>query len=226
MTYHSYHGASHSWPFRPMVDVIPEGKIGEAEVQHFTISEEDCKLHNLRTAFSPGSARMQVEPGRYARLNVGGRLMMSDTPYEQFSNRWFVREATGNVLIGGLGLGMVVDALLRKGFEEPESKFDDKGEPIERITVIENSPDVIDLIWPHIRDDRLRVIEGDAFDWKPERSEKFDTIYFDIWPDITIDNLPEIARLHQKAKFWKRSKESYMNSWEAENLRWMKRSGY
>lgn len=34
--------------------------------------------------------------------------------------------------------------------------------------------------------------------WCPFRKKRFNTIYFDIWPTISEDNLPEITKLKRK----------------------------
>jgi hypothetical protein len=192
-----------------MVDVIPEGEIGEAKVMHFEIEEEKAKFFNLQMLFN-GSGSRRVDPGRYAKLFVGNKLMMSDTRAEQQDHLDIVREAQGDVLIAGLGLGLVTDAILRKS-------------EVESVTVIELSADVIALVGPHLEDSRLTIVEADIFTWKPEKGRKFDAIWFDIWPDLCTDYLPEIGRLHQRAKYWKRSRDSFMNSWGRDFLRYQKR---
>lgn len=65
-------------------------------------------------------------------------------------------------------------------------------------------------------------MEADAFAFDPGKSEKFDTVYFDIWRNISEDNLPEMALLHQR---WKsrlnRAGEikPWMSSWCVDQLR-------
>ena len=49
-----------------------------------------------------------IPPGRYTRLMLHGSVMMSDTPSERISNRFFVMNAHGRILIAGLGLGLIV----------------------------------------------------------------------------------------------------------------------
>jgi spermidine synthase len=105
---------------------------------------------------------------------------MSDTPAEYRDAVGFIRCASGAALISGLGLGMVVKALLAK----PD---------VEHITVLELSPDVIKLVAPSYPDPRLRIIEADCRAWKPDR--KFDWAWHDIWGDVTTDDLPEMATI-------------------------------
>jgi spermidine synthase len=115
---------------------------------------------------------------------------MSDTEMERVTNLDFIRSAFGDVLIGGLGIGMLPAALLSGNFPRR----------IESITVIEQSPDVIALVEPYLRDPRLHIVEGDVFTWNARRHpiRMFDSIYFDIWPDICPDYAPDMARLHRR----------------------------
>jgi hypothetical protein len=50
-------------------------------------------------------------------------------------------------------------------------------------------------------------------------TDKFDTIYFDIWAKISQENLAEMTKLHNKYRKNKVSKESFMDSWLRDFLR-------
>lgn len=219
---------SHTYPFHQMVDVIPEGEVDGARITHFEVNEDEAKRFNLSCYFTPGGARQAIDPGRYVRLHLDEERepMMSDTPFEQSSNRYFVLDASGDVLIGGLGIGMVVHSLLhRHELEKP--KYSTRIlDPVRSITVVEIDHRVIELVEPYVRDDRLTVIQGDVFEWKPLNGMKYDSLWFDIWPHVCVDNLPEIARLHQRGKYWKRSKDALMDSWEVDVLRSMRKGGW
>jgi len=123
------------------------------------------------------------------------------------------------VLVGGLGIGMVVRALLSRHRLKPP-RYSDKPSKINSITVVESDPRVIALVAPHFTDKRLTVVEGDVFTWVPTDGQKFDSIWFDIWPTSCTSNLPGIAKLHQRGKYWKRERESFMSSWEVDYLRY------
>ena len=117
-----------------------------------------------------------IPEGDYIRLIVDGTLMMSNTPMEQRTSMPFVANASGDVLICGLGLGMVILPLL-------------DCEEVTSITVIENSVDVVkcvyDQIKSHDKEDKLRLIIQDAF--KFETLDRYDCIFVDIWPAINSD---------------------------------------
>lgn len=187
--------------FVPMVDVIAEGRVGEAEVQHFEVDAAASRFTALR------GGREFVPPGRYVRLKVGGQLYMSDTSYEQRSNYEVVRRAHGRVLIAGLGIGMILLPILRK-------------KEVSAVVVVEKSNDVVALIEPQVRHKKLSVVTADIFEWKPAKGEKFNVIYFDIWADQSTDDLAEMATLHQRFKYHLDRSDDYrwMQSWNREVL--------
>ena len=190
--------------FPNIAEILPEGKKGVAEISHFVVDEDAAKWSRLRSAIN-GGREEPVEPGKYARLSINGGLMMTNTQMEQNSNCRVLHRATGNVLIAGLGIGMILLPILAK----PEVKS---------VTVIEKYQDVIDLTELHLRASagenakKLCIIQADIFDWKPAKGVKFDTIYFDIWPDISPDNLPEMTRLHRRFSHYK-APLCWMDSW-------------
>jgi hypothetical protein len=195
------------YEFVPMHTIIPPGKSGNVSIEHFEVSEEASKATQMRAAF--GHPDEYVSPGKYCRLLVNGDVMMSDTQNEQRTNYAVVRAARGRVLIAGLGLGMVVVPIF------------DKAE-VKSVLVIEKSPDVIKLVEPHLQHaapGKLQVIEADIFEWKPEKGSRFDTIYFDIWPNICTDNLDGMAKLHQRFCHY-RAADGWMNSWERDLLKY------
>ena len=189
--------------FLKMAEVVPEGRVGVAEVSHFEVSETESKFSAIRGGMS------WVPQGRYARLRVNGRLMMSDTRMEHVTNREFVLEAKGNVLIAGLGLGMILHPILAK-------------DSVTSVTVIEKYADVIALVEPTVRHKKLTVTCADIYEWKPEKGTKFDTIYFDIWSDQSTDDLEDMRKLHCRFRPYK-VKEGWMNSWRRDWLRSQKR---
>ena len=180
-----------------MADILPEGTSGNVALEHFTVTEHDSAFTKLRAAFNPGRDEY-VPAGRYARLVVDGVLMMTDTPMEHGTNREVVRKAKGHVLIGGLGLGMSLQVIAAK----PE---------VTHITVVELSPDVAKLVGPYL-DPKVEVIVAYILTWKPAKGTRFDTLYFDIWPNITEDNLEDMTKLHRRFSHYK-AKDAWMDSW-------------
>lgn len=166
---------------------VPEGKSGDWAVEHFTVSEEQAKLEMMRSLFSSNRGR-GVPAGTYTRLTRRGHTIMSDTPDEIRDHLDPIRAARGHVLINGLGLGMVLQAVLRK----PE---------VERATVVDNSADVIALVGPHYQTmfgDRLTIIQANALEYKPPKGVRFGAVWHDIWDDLCGDNLTQMHTLHRR----------------------------
>lgn len=193
--------------FPPMVTVLPEGERGVAAVQHFEVSEGDSNM----TAMHGGASF--VPPGRYARLMVNRSVVMSDTRFERLTNYEVVRRSHGRVLIAGLGLGMILHPILRK-------------REVTSVLVVEKYQDVIELVAPHHRSRKLRVVCADIFEWLPEPGEKYDVIYFDIWRDQATANLRQMGALHQrfKTRLNRENPASWMDSWAREMLRAQQRT--
>lgn len=185
---------------KPIVaEYLPEGERGMARITHFEIQPEAADHYNIRA-----SGRFQVRPGRYVRLAVNGQLYMTDTDMEWGSNQAVMYKANGDVLIAGLGVGLILVPILVK-------------QSVRSVTVLEKFPDVITLTEPHIRKAagadgyKLTVVEADALTWKPPAGQMWDVIYFDIWPDICTDTLSEIATL--KRRYARRLRREGTNPW-------------
>ena len=204
--------------FTDMATVLPEGEKGEAKLKHYTVSEQEAARSLLRMA-ATGGREQATKGGTFAQLYVGGQLVMSDTQMERDTNRGLIQFAQGDVLVAGLGVGLVLIPLLSK-------------EDVKSVTVVELSKDVIDLVEPHIRRatgklaaEKLAVIQADIFDWKPPQGARYHYIYFDIWPNLCTTNLKEMTRLHRK--FGRRKAPGgLMGSWGRTQLLRMQRQGW
>jgi hypothetical protein len=163
---------------------VPDGKSGDWSVESFTVSEKESEFTCMRAACQ--GSHEYVPPGSYKRLKRGNTVVMSNTPMEVNTHSPIIQNATGHVLINGLGLGMVLNALLAK----PD---------VQSITVVEFSKDVIALTGPSFKDEpRITVVNADAFTYQPPKTMRFNAVWHDIWDTICSDNLPEMQRLHRK----------------------------
>jgi len=188
-------------------------KVGGAVLTAYEF--KDDPLYNMR-AIRDGGHLFTMLPGKYVRLAVNKQLMMSDTRMERLSNQEFIQRANGHVLIAGLGIGLIIENIkdkLATGM-------------VQSITVIEKYKDVIKLVKPYFKHEKIKIVEADIMDWQPPTGMKYDTIYFDIWPTICEDNLPEISKLHNRFKFKvnRSNPKWFMNSWMKEYIQKMKRA--
>jgi hypothetical protein len=170
---------------------IPDGQSGNWSVETFEVPKEDLSQFISMMKYGRG-----VPAGIYKRLTYKGLVVMSNTPDEIRDFMGFVYRAKGSILINGLGLGVLLKALL------------DKSE-ITDITVIEKEQDVINLIGPYITDERVTIIHSDAFDYIPPKDKKYNYVWHDIWDNICADNLKEMKILHRKYG----RKTEYQESW-------------
>lgn len=156
-------------------------------VEEFEIGQHD--LGNLRAAM----AGRQSEPGTYHRLTIDGRLWMTDTQAEIRDHGAAVsamrREGEGDVLIHGLGLGLVVAAAIRSGRDTDVVEIDQR--VIDAI-----SPPLFDLAVEHNVD--LRVWTGDALTKQWPKGQRWAVVWHDIWIDICEDNRGQMSTLHRR----------------------------
>lgn len=146
---------------------LPPGKSGPWEIRPFEITEKDAKHERAMAAIR--GERRYVPAGKYTGLFRHGEVIMSDTPDEMRDHREAIRQAKGHCLVMGLGIGMVVKAML----EKPE---------VTKVTVIEKSEDVIKLTGPTLQKtygDRFEVIQADAIDFKPMKGVRYGVVWAD-----------------------------------------------
>lgn len=122
-------------------------------------------------------------------------IIMSTSKLEQLIYQNFIDNATGDVLIFGLGLGFIIFPLLTD-------------ESITSVTVIDNDVDIINTVSPIIEKydvyNKLQIVEGDLYTYHQQiPNEKYDYIYFDIWSILTSDIVTEataLSLLYEKNK--------------------------
>lgn len=173
----------------PLPVPVTQARAGDWKIDTFTLTEDDIFMNNLR-AIRDNNIELLVKPGTYTRLFHRLRgVVMSNTPMEVSTNAEFVRRATGRVMINGLGLGMVLRAVLDK-------------KDVESVVVNEVDPDVITMVMPgferDILDGRLSIHQRDCFAYKPARGERYNVIWHDVWDDISAGNLEQMNMLKRR----------------------------
>lgn len=163
---------------------VPEGLHGEVTVERL---EVHLDLQNMMLG------GRSCRPGTYTCLRRRGVLWMSDTTAERYDHlgaAYEIARRGGNVLIGGLGLGMLLRAtLLTPG--------------VSCVDVVEIDPDVVALVGPHYQAMALeRGIElvihcADIFQMKWPPNTHWNVVWLDIWADLCTDNLREMGHLRR-----------------------------
>lgn len=145
-----------------------------------------------------------LEDTIYTRLlisdeNYREQVWMTDAEYEWRSNREFVREARGDILIAGLGLGFIVHPIV-------------KSSDVKSVTILERNADVIALVSPSIKSKKVSIVQTDARTWTPPK-RSYDVIYFDIWPHVpNEDDKADIVALKKRYRSAMR-KGCWMRAW-------------
>jgi len=198
---------------------VPEGTKGHMKIERFEITEEDVARQMLRAMTqNVVTGRGYTKPGMYTKLLGDNVFWMSDTYDERKDHFPALMEAESwgpgaRVLVGGLGIGMVINAMIQM----PE---------VAEIDVIEMDRDVIDLVADHyvtLAEEYgtvLTIHRGSVFE--PEKlfvnGDCWDAVWMDIWPFISADNLPEFQTL---AKLYE-SRTEWIGFWAEEECNLMK----
>lgn len=212
-------------PFTPMVKVLEPRKKSGWELNVLKLTENDVKSARLSAAmsFSYGEY-LSLRAGRYMRLlmpettlpRIDGRMIMSDTPQERLTNIQVVERAYGDVLIAGLGIGMILLPILASY-------------QVDRVLVLEKYQPVRDMVEPQIRrwakkhrvDHKLEVLVCDVHDY-PDRNDqqKWDIIYFDIWQTPDEKAYAETKILWKKyRRLLSRDDDRWMGAWRRKEMK-------
>lgn len=174
------------------------------EIVHYTLTKENLALLKFRDLINGRRESEGQEPGTVVQLCYkNGAVIMADTEMERRTNRGFYIYANGDVLVGGLGLGMILLAAQAK-------------EEVNSITVVEISQEIIDLAAPQLPlNSKVNVICGDIFTWYPPKGVKYDTIYMDIWNSVCSDNYSDMKRLNRRfgRRLNRENPDCWMSSW-------------
>lgn len=200
-----------------MALAVPDGVHGDVEIRRYEITARQAALSGLGSRNRGGT-----EPGTYVGMFRGGRLWMSDTAQEKLDALPFLRKAAAmrarRVLVNGLGLGMVLAALLR--FEQ-----------VEHIDVVEIDPGVIALVGPHYEQmaaaagKTLAIRQDNAYSVGWPRGVRWDAAWHDVWLNLCLDNLPQVTRLHRRYGGRVTHQDSWGRDWLVEGARRQRRQG-
>jgi hypothetical protein len=128
----------------------------------------------VRTPYKRGFYRMEgidgyniyelKRPVDVTTIQIDNRVVMVDDPCHWIGMQRLAYLAEGRTLVIGLGLGLVIHALVRN-------------DKVTKIDVVDINPDVIDLMKDNLpNDSRLEVHCGDGISWEGE----YDTVIVDI----------------------------------------------
>ena len=161
-----------------MRGVLAPMRDGDFEVEYKTIKEGERLF-----AWHPdrGSFLQEFdEPHDIVVLNEYGDgskiCWMSDTPLEINTAMPFIEKAYGDVLIGGLGMGLV------------PAMISELSPAVSSITIIENNPSVINMVAGqlamHLPFPEIEIQQNDIWNFLAETDQVYDCIWGDVWPDM------------------------------------------
>ena len=145
---------------------IPNGESGNYKVAGATNETgEDSWLNYVNYKNIPEGDYTVL----YRKFGESWLNIMQDTAQEYDDHAWLIPKMSGDILIAGLGLGVVNVGLLAN-------------DAVTSVTIIEKEQDVIDLVWDDCaKDDRFTLIHADINTWKIPEGSSWNAGWFDTW---------------------------------------------
>lgn len=151
----------------------------EAEAGSLKLSRGTMNAGSTDRWYNPKVGRLlytknpvSIEYPVLEQWDVGGWFTwMSATPDECSAMKSLAKDASGRVLIGGMGLGILPWLCAAKPL-------------VNSVTVVELQQGVIDLVGPVITHPKIAIVQDDVWGYLTSTAEKYDYIGLDIWPDI------------------------------------------
>jgi len=175
--------------------IIPEGTSGDFAIRHFNGQTTDYNWERYLMMKNETAEEYTVLTKESCPWPI---MQDSYAEYREHQQLW--DNATGDVLIGGLGIGMVHQKLI----DNPN---------VTSVTIIENSQDVIDLVWEHCaKDETFTLITADIETWEIPEDSHWDYGWFDTW---LVDN-PMNMRQYKELMYEKYGDYvTTMGNWES-----------
>jgi hypothetical protein len=170
------------YPFT-MSTILKQGSIGKFAIEKTTISKGTVVDRYKR--FTGRMVKMRCGSDRpVVKLTEDGNTWMSDNPFEVESIMGAVEVASGDVLTGGLGIGLL------------PTLINDK---VTRIDIVELNQEVIDLVFHQVATEKMKIIRDDLFHYLKSTDKRYDFICIDVWqetllPLLEIDEAKKLAQ--------------------------------
>ena len=138
-------------------------------------------------------------------LSQGNKVWFTDEPRQMYAMAEIgLFRAEGNVVVGGLGLGLIHSFLKHNPM-------------VTSITTIEIAPELEKLVWPYVNVGKLII--GDFYKVLPQLNEPIDTIYTDFifgniddktWEELNVQR-EFCTRYFPNAQFLEHGYQAYMD---------------
>ena len=146
---------------------LPAGVSGDYEIAIYTDETTD---KNWQWYLSMPKMSIDEYDSWTVLLKEGCPMpIMQNSEAEYVEHQWLWDNATGDVLVGGLGIGYIHQSLI----DNPN---------VTSVTIIEIAQDVADLVWDDCaKDDSFTLHIADFETWTPPESATYDTVWCDSW---------------------------------------------
>lgn len=174
-------------------NILPSLKVHWLEESSFDIDKMQIKPKQF-TCYSDLDCPMIFD-------EINGICWMSVEPGEINSFGKIIKDAKGNVLLFGLGLGYATYMISQK-------------EDVDSVTVVETDKNVINLFNKYLKPqfpnkEKINIVKADAFEYMDETDlNKYDYVNLDIWMNV-MDMLPIYLKALPYEKKYPNVKFSY-----------------
>jgi len=172
-----------TYPFT-MSKVLKPGRVGR-----FALEEANISKGTIIDGYERDRGRIKKIRCNFdypiIKLTEDGNTWMSDNQFEVESIRGAVEVARGDVLIGGLGIGLLPTLIKEK---------------VTSIDIVELHQEVIALVFHQVATERMKIIHDDIRHYLQSTDKQYDFIYIDIWRDTLLPfwETDEVRRLAQR----------------------------
>jgi hypothetical protein len=171
-------------PFRSLrIPPLKEMKIGDGDGGTWSLTKR--RMPPMIRGYFGGLQVLDNTPNW--TLMHGKKVWMSVTPMELESQAHHSMAASGRVLIGGAGIGVLAYNVARK-------------HNVSEVVVVDNSFDVLNIFktnlreWPESVRKKISVVNSDMLLFRDQ--QHFDLAAIDIWPNIGDQNLrPDMQKI-------------------------------
>jgi hypothetical protein len=158
-----------TYPFT-MSKILRQGRVGRFALEETTISKGAIVDGYERYKGRMNKIRCNFDCP-VIKLTEDGNTWMSDNMFEVESLMGAVEVARGDVLIGGLGIGLFPTLIKEK---------------VTSIDIVEFQQEVIDLVFHQIATQSMKIIHDDIYHYLKSTDKQYDFIYIDIWRDTLV----------------------------------------
>lgn len=168
-----------------MTEILKPGRVGS-----FAIENKIIRKGAVLNGYDRHGGRIKKIKYDFdyptVRLSEGGNVWMSDSQLEVEAAAGAVEVARGDVLIGGLGIGLLPTLIKMRA-------------SIKSVDIVELHQEVIDLVFHQIASTKMRAVCDDVLHYLSTTDKRYDFIHIDIWGSITAP-IREIDGVRQRAQ--------------------------